>query len=140
LKKALERLVPRDIVYRQKQGFSIPLARWMMGRMGDEFERDACVPGGLADCGLFNMATVNRMLSEHRQKLATIADFVAIVDVPSLSGLRPCFTTANLEPRLGEQMGAYQKTTTVLLSADIDCAGSTAMPASLASLLRPFRC
>ena len=69
LKKALERLVPKDIVYRQKQGFSIPLARWMMGRMGDEFERDVCAPGGLADCGLFNMATVNLMLSEHRRKL-----------------------------------------------------------------------
>lgn len=69
LKQALARLVPKDIVYRQKQGFSIPLARWMMGRMGDEFERDVCAPGGLADCGLFNMATVNLMLSEHRRKV-----------------------------------------------------------------------
>jgi len=69
LKQALERLVPKEIVYRQKQGFSIPLARWMMGRMGDEFERDICEPGGLADCGLFNMATVNLMLSEHRRRV-----------------------------------------------------------------------
>ena len=69
LKKALERLVPKDIVYRQKQGFSIPLARWMRGRMGDEFERDVCAPGGLADCGLFNMKTVNLMLSEHRRSV-----------------------------------------------------------------------
>ena len=69
LKHALERLIPKDIIYRQKQGFSIPLARWMRGRMGDEFERDVRAPGGLADCALFNMAAVDRMLSEHRRKI-----------------------------------------------------------------------
>jgi asparagine synthase (glutamine-hydrolysing) len=69
LKHALERLVPKDIIYRQKQGFSIPLARWMTGRMGDEFERDVRAPGGLADCALFNMAAIDRMLSEHRRKI-----------------------------------------------------------------------
>jgi asparagine synthase (glutamine-hydrolysing) len=67
LKKALERLIPKDILYRPKQGFSIPLAHWMRGRMGDEFEKDICAPGGLADCGLFNMATVHLLLSEHRR-------------------------------------------------------------------------
>ena len=37
--------------------------------MGDEFERDVRAPGGLADCGLFNMAAVDRMLSEHRRNI-----------------------------------------------------------------------
>ncbi len=67
LKKALERLVPADILYRPKQGFSIPLAAWMAGQMGTEFEHDLNAPGGLADCGLFNMATVMSLLTQHRR-------------------------------------------------------------------------
>ena len=31
LKKALENLLPRDIIYRQKKGFGVPLARWLKG-------------------------------------------------------------------------------------------------------------
>ena len=69
LKKALEPLVPHDILYRPKQGFSIPLGEWMAGDMGSEFERDLAAPGGLADCGLFNMATVKTLLSQHRRGL-----------------------------------------------------------------------
>jgi len=29
LKKALERLLPRDIIYRKKQGFGVPIGRWL---------------------------------------------------------------------------------------------------------------
>ena len=67
LKKALEPLVPADILYRPKQGFSIPLAAWMAGQMGTEFEHDLNAPGGLSDCGLFNMATVRALLTQHRR-------------------------------------------------------------------------
>jgi asparagine synthase (glutamine-hydrolysing) len=69
LKKALEPLIPADILYRPKQGFSIPLAAWMAGQMGAEFERDLGAPGGLSDCGLFNMATVKQLLVQHRRGL-----------------------------------------------------------------------
>jgi asparagine synthase (glutamine-hydrolysing) len=69
LKKALEPLVPHDLLYRPKQGFSIPLGEWMRGQMGDEFERDLGAPGGLADCGLFNLSAVKQLLSQHRRGL-----------------------------------------------------------------------
>ena len=70
LKKALEPMVPHDILYRPKQGFSIPLSDWMAGQMGQEFEQDLGAPGGLADCGLFEMGTVKSLLSRHRSGLS----------------------------------------------------------------------
>jgi asparagine synthase (glutamine-hydrolysing) len=69
LKKALEPLVPDDILYRPKQGFSIPLSAWMAGEMGAQFERDLNAAGGLAECGLFEMTTVKRLLEQHRTGL-----------------------------------------------------------------------
>ena len=65
-KKSLEPLLPHDILYRRKRGFSVPLQSWMAGWLGAEFERDIAAPDGLADCGLFDMATVRRLLAEHR--------------------------------------------------------------------------
>jgi asparagine synthase (glutamine-hydrolysing) len=38
LKKALEGLVPHDILYRPKMGFSLPLAQWFRGKLKGLFE------------------------------------------------------------------------------------------------------
>jgi asparagine synthase (glutamine-hydrolysing) len=67
LKKALERFIPHDVLYRQKKGFSIPLSSWMANQLGAEFERDIEAKNGLADCGLFDMNVVKALLSEHRR-------------------------------------------------------------------------
>lgn len=66
LKRALEPLLPKDLLYRQKQGFSIPLAPWFRGRFGVDFghviakRRDQ-----LAE--YFNMAEVEGMLARHQK-------------------------------------------------------------------------
>jgi len=39
LKKALEDLLPAEILYRQKHGFGIPLDRWLRADLGDHVER-----------------------------------------------------------------------------------------------------
>ena len=65
-KKSLEPLLPHDILYRRKRGFSVPLQSWMAGWLGSEFEKDIAAPGGLSDCGLFDMNTVRLMLAQHR--------------------------------------------------------------------------
>jgi asparagine synthase (glutamine-hydrolysing) len=39
LKKMMESRLPRDILYRKKQGFSIPLAGWLRGEL-TEFARE----------------------------------------------------------------------------------------------------
>jgi len=40
LKRALEPLVPHEVLYRKKQGFSVPLAKWFRGSFGTAFARE----------------------------------------------------------------------------------------------------
>ncbi len=65
LKRALEPLVPNEILYRPKQGFSIPLARWFRGPLRDVL-RAALTGPRLAATGLFRRETVTRLLDDHQ--------------------------------------------------------------------------
>lgn len=40
LKKAVEPLLPREIVYRPKQGFSVPVKEWLSDALGGEVEKE----------------------------------------------------------------------------------------------------
>jgi asparagine synthase (glutamine-hydrolysing) len=66
LKRAFEQLVPREVLYRPKQGFSVPLADWFRGPLGQSFQRDLTGDSGLADCGLFDTAAIRRLIEQHR--------------------------------------------------------------------------
>ena len=52
LKRALEPLLPREILYRPKQGFSMPLSQWFRGRFEQEL-RSAIASPTLQDTGYF---------------------------------------------------------------------------------------
>lgn len=67
LKKALEPLLPRDILYRRKKGFGIPLADWM--RQVPPLEHVSTVPG-------LRMSYAERKWDEHRQNMADNRFFV----------------------------------------------------------------
>ena len=63
LKKALEPLVPREILYRPKQGFAsdlAPLFRAQAGRL-----RARLLDGPMLDCGLFDRAAIARLIDAH---------------------------------------------------------------------------
>ncbi len=64
LKKAMEERLPREILYREKMGFAVPLARWFRGPL-QEPTRRRLLHGVLGDTGLFDMAFVERILREH---------------------------------------------------------------------------
>ena len=52
LKKSLERILPPEILYRRKMGFSVPLREWAGGMMTDYVESNLhsfCVNTGLFD-------------------------------------------------------------------------------------------
>jgi asparagine synthase (glutamine-hydrolysing) len=64
LKKAVEKWLPREIVYRQKRGFSVPIASWMRGGLKPLVDQ-ALAPEKLQRDGLFNVSFVRRLLDEH---------------------------------------------------------------------------
>lgn len=63
LKRALEPLVPHNVLYRPKQGFSVPLAKWFRGAFGQRFATKLRGDTGLAE--YFDMATVEHLLDSH---------------------------------------------------------------------------
>lgn len=68
LKKAMEPYLPHEVMYRPKQGFAVPLARWFRGPLKERV-RQAVLGEAMADTGWFNRATLKAMLSEHESGL-----------------------------------------------------------------------
>jgi asparagine synthase (glutamine-hydrolysing) len=64
LKKAVERWLPREIVYRQKRGFSVPIASWMRNELRPLVD-ETLAEEKLRRQGMFNAAFVRRLLDEH---------------------------------------------------------------------------
>jgi asparagine synthase (glutamine-hydrolysing) len=64
LKKAVERWLPHDIVYRQKRGFSVPIASWMRNELRPLVD-ETLSEDKLRRQGMFNVAFVRRLLNEH---------------------------------------------------------------------------
>jgi asparagine synthase (glutamine-hydrolysing) len=59
-KKAMEPVLPRDVIYRPKTGFGAPLRRWMQHELKDLFD-DALSPRVLRERGLFDPEAVSRL-------------------------------------------------------------------------------
>ena len=65
LKKSLEPLLPNDVLYRPKMGFSVPLARWFRGPLKARV-RDAVLGERLAQTGWFNRSYLTHLVDEHQ--------------------------------------------------------------------------
>ncbi len=65
LKKALEPLVPHEVLYRPKQGFRVPLAEWFRGPLRARV-REALLSGQVAACGLFDPGVVRGLVDQHQ--------------------------------------------------------------------------
>jgi asparagine synthase (glutamine-hydrolysing) len=64
LRKAVEPLVPAEVVHGRKRGFSIPAAAWLRGEL-EPFARQTLSPGNLRRQGFFQPAPVARLIDEH---------------------------------------------------------------------------
>lgn len=62
--KSMEGLIPRSVLNRRKQGFSIPLGAWLRGPLKD-FVSEHLMSTGLRDTGIFKEKTIERMLGDH---------------------------------------------------------------------------
>ncbi len=64
-KAALEPHVPKEILYRPKQGFAVPLAAWFRGPLRRRLRDTLCGPV-LRESGLFDMGTLATVLDQHQ--------------------------------------------------------------------------
>lgn len=65
LKKSAERLLPSDIVYRPKQGFSVPIRSWFRKDLA-EFARDTLLSSGGIARQYFSPAALLKLFEAHR--------------------------------------------------------------------------
>jgi asparagine synthase (glutamine-hydrolysing) len=63
-KKAFEPLLPHDILYRPKMGFSVPLASWLRGPLVERM-RESVLSQRMLDSGYFNADTLRTLIDQH---------------------------------------------------------------------------
>ncbi|MBC8316279.1 MAG: asparagine synthase (glutamine-hydrolyzing) [Desulfobulbaceae bacterium] len=64
LKHIAAKYIPKDCVYRRKEGFSIPIKNWLCNELRPVME-DLLSPLKLSSDGIFNNKTVERLKNEH---------------------------------------------------------------------------
>ena len=70
LKKAVEPLLPKNILDRPKKGFGIPIAEWLKGRL-NPLMHDLLAPDRLKNQGLFDEKYVQKLIREHETNVAS---------------------------------------------------------------------
>ena len=65
MKRAMERYLPRDILYRPKMGFVTPISAWFRGPLADE-AANLARSRVLAGSGWFAPAMIERLAADHR--------------------------------------------------------------------------
>ncbi len=69
LKKLAERVgVPREVIYRPKKGFAVPLVHWLRNELRDEITEILTEPTTLQR-GYFNSSAIRKLLNEHRRSI-----------------------------------------------------------------------
>ena len=64
VRKAVTRLLPKEIIEGKKQGFSIPVAKWLRGEL-QPVAREVLSPERIRRQGFFKPETVTRMIDQH---------------------------------------------------------------------------
>ena len=65
LKKALEGVIPNDVIYRKKMGFGAPMREWLRGDFGRAAERTV-MHSALRSEGFFDYQHISTMFRRHR--------------------------------------------------------------------------
>jgi asparagine synthase (glutamine-hydrolysing) len=64
LKRLSERYVPKEVLYRPKKGFNMPMSGWIRGELNG-LVRDTLLSGRATGRGYFNTAVIRHWLEEH---------------------------------------------------------------------------
>jgi asparagine synthase (glutamine-hydrolysing) len=65
LKKAVEGLIPNDIIYRKKMGFGAPMSQWLKGDFGD-YVRTRLMGSALMGRGMLDTDYISRLIDDHK--------------------------------------------------------------------------
>jgi asparagine synthase (glutamine-hydrolysing) len=65
LKRAVSSSLPRDVVWRPKQGFATPVAAWFRGELGDHVQRQL-KGSAIKELGWLDLSAVEDILTLHR--------------------------------------------------------------------------
>ncbi len=65
LKKAVEGILPDEIIYRKKMGFAAPVSEWIRGVWYD-FAEDIVLNKGVSKTGIFNKDYTKSLLNKHK--------------------------------------------------------------------------
>jgi len=68
LKKSMEPHLPHDVLYREKMGFSVPLAEWFRGPLKRHVQ-DSLLGDSMRESGYFNMNYIKTLVSQHQSGL-----------------------------------------------------------------------
>jgi asparagine synthase (glutamine-hydrolysing) len=74
-KRAMEAHLPREVLYRPKMGFAVPLASWFRGPLRERVRQSVLGPV-LADSGLFNRAYLQHLVERHQ---AGVSDYSSVI-------------------------------------------------------------
>jgi asparagine synthase (glutamine-hydrolysing) len=66
LKKALEGILPDDVIYRKKMGFGAPMREWLRGEFGKAAEHTV-MSSPLRSEGLFDYQHIEALFRRHRE-------------------------------------------------------------------------
>lgn len=67
LKKALEQILPHEILYRPKMGFGVPIDQWFRNELNN-YTKDILLGPGSHVSTLFQKQAIQRLFHEHEQK------------------------------------------------------------------------
>lgn len=65
LKKALEPVLPKEVLYRSKMGFAVPIDMWFRGSLRNHIG-DVVKGERLAQCGIFDPARLRQIVNDHQ--------------------------------------------------------------------------
>jgi asparagine synthase (glutamine-hydrolysing) len=73
LKKAVEDLLPRDVIYRKKMGFPTPLRQWLLDPRAEPLYAALRTPEGLL-ASMFDMRELDALIARHRSGFEDATD------------------------------------------------------------------
>jgi asparagine synthase (glutamine-hydrolysing) len=63
-KKTMENILPKEIIYRRKEGFSIPIKNWLKTDL-KELMMEYLSPKRIKDAGILNQKYVDKLINQH---------------------------------------------------------------------------